>query len=775
MAAKNPDIQALIDAFREALKDANISQPVEREVKILSSTIKEYVEKAASNADIKKIFTELTQKFTKSIDDSLEAQKEAGERTLDVIRKKDKSISDELKKLEEKKAETPDYEQQYKKLTKKQEAVLKEFEREKENLNKIIKQSINESQAKLVEDLTTGIQGYGEEAFKTELKQTKDVDKSLIKYKDALRQQYESLESNKEQREKLGITDKRLETIKEDLYDSYLKELDNLLKNDKLDQKTRKVVEEKLKRERIMAGRSSYEQTYGERTSLGKLAGRLADITTERYKKQTEGTSDLSKIFTSGLGAIFKGKGAKPPFLEPENPEKAVALGITQKDIVAGEGKNIIESNLREKPELSLQPTTQENKEKTENEKQEKQEKKTNVERELAVDVNTINPSKSQETLDSIQQLLEGATENVPLQVEIADLSVTTKKGITEAFTSAIKEIMGSFTNKPNQNLLEAPASKPKKEKEKESGSIIDVEDLNKLGFFKKAARGIGKVAKGAARGAGQLARGAGSLATGGLGLKGLLGAKVLGTGSGTILGAGAGAVLTSTALAAGTYYGGKKFGEFLEEKYGAGTKTLEAIGVNKKENEMEKAQDELNGKLQEAAKIKDPTQKRIAFFEAQLENLEQQKTLQSGDEKAQTEKMITVVKTKLEKLRNPPKLESSKSESKTTVPETTATPGATPAAPSVDASKVVQNISNMPAVTAKAPQPKDVTPELNTNNQLTEQTNQKLDTLIKVMAGKDYGTTSVTPVMVSQAAPSSPSVQTQSPAYQFRTQNRTV
>ena len=764
MAAKNPDNQVLIDAFREALKDANISQPVEREVKILSSTIKEYVEKAASNADIKKIFTELTQKFTKSIDDSLEAQKEAGERTLDVIRKKDKSISDELKKLEEKKAETPDYEQQYKKLTKKQEAVLKEFEREKENLNKIIKQSINESQAKLVEDLTTGIQGYGEEAFKTELKQTKDVDKSLIKYKDALRQQYESLESNKEQREKLGITDKRLETIKEDLYDSYLKELDNLLKNDKLDQKTRKVVEEKLKRERIMAGRSSYEQTYGERTSLGKLAGRLADITTERYKKQTEGTSDLSKIFTSGLGAIFKGKGAKPPFLEPENPEKAVALGITQKDIVAGEGKNIIESNLREKPELSLKPTTQENKEKIENEKQE------------SVDANTINPSKSQETLDSIQQLLEGATENVPLQVEIADLSVTTKKGITEAFTSAIKEIMGSFTGKPNQNLLEAPASKPKKEKE--SGSIIDVEDLNKLGFFKKAARGIGKAAKGAARGVGKVAKGATGLARGGLagaaGKVPLLGG-LLNTGVGSLGAASTGAMLGAGALAVGTIAGGGYLGYKLEEEFGAGTKTLEAIGVNKKENEMEKAQDELNGKLQEAAKIKDPTQKRIAFFEAQLENLEQQKTLQSGDEKAQTEKMITVVKTKLEKLRNPPKLESAKSESKTTVPETTAIPGATPAAPSVDASKVVQNISNMPAVTAKAPQPKDVTPELNTNNQLTEQTNQKLDTLIKVMAGKDYGTTSVTPVMISQAAPSSPSVQTQSPAYQFRTQNRTV
>ena len=44
---------------------------------------------------------------------------------------------------------------------------------------------------------------------------------------------------------------------------------------------------------------------------------------------------------------------------------------------------------------------------------------------------------------------------------------------------------------------------------------------------------------------------------------------------------------------------------------------------------------------------------------------------------------------------------------------------------------------------------------------------------LLKTMAGKDYNPTSVTPVMVAQAAPSSPTSQTQSAAYQFRSQNR--
>lgn len=763
MPAKNPDNQALVDAIREAFKDANINQPVEREIKILSSTIKEYVEKAASNADIKKVFTELADKFSKNIDDSIESQKEAGEKNLDSIRNKYNDLTKEMEKLVASKDFIEDYEVKLKKILKKQEVVSKEFEKEKENLNKAIKEAINASQAKLVEDLTTGIQEYGEEAFKTELKQTKDVDKSLIRYKDALRQQYEALEENEEQRKKLGITDKKLEVLKEEIADSYLKELDNLVKSDKLDQKTRKVVEEKLKRERIMMGKSTYEQTYGDRSSIGKLAGKLADFTTRRYKEQNEQTGEFSKIFTSGLGAIFRGKETKQPFLEPENPENKVAKGITQKDIVAGEGKNIIDSTISNTPKPQPETPTQETPVDLSVTKAET--KPVTEDEEVIASKESVNTSPALETLQAIQQTLEDATDNVPLKVVISDLSPVAKKGMSEAFVSAISEIMGAFTGKPSPKLLEGPAAKPKKEKE--SGPIIDVDDLNKLGFFKRAARGIGRAAKGATG----LARGGLAGAAGKVPLLGGL----LNTGVGSLGTASTGAMLGAGALVAGTIAGGGYLGYQLEENFGLGTKTLEAVGVNKKENEMEKAQDELNGKLQEAAKIKDPTQKRIAFFEAQLENLEQQKTLQSGDEKAQTEKMITVVKTKLEKLKNPPKIESAKSETKTTIPETTATPGATPAAPSAEASKVVQNISNIPAVTAKVPQPKDVTPELNTNNQLTEQTNQKLDTLIKVMAGKDYSPTNVTPVMVSQATPAPPAAQTQSPAYQFRTQNRTV
>lgn len=250
----------------------------------------------------------------------------------------------------------------------------------------------------------------------------------------------------------------------------------------------------------------------------------------------------------------------------------------------------------------------------------------------------------------------------------------------------------------------------------------------------------------------------------------------------------GAGAIASTAALAAGTAYAGYQAGSYLEDELGVGTKALEAVGVNKEANQQEALQEDLNKNLQEVSKIKDPNEKRIKYFETQLETLEKQKTIQTGDEKAQTERMITVVKGKLEKLKNPPKVEPAPAPAPKveTAPETgpTNTPGpvtmpsvtVNPAITEVktaEAQKAVQGASSLPTVTANIPQPKDVTPELNTNNQLTQQTNQILGELLKTMAGKDYNPTSVTPVMVAQAAPSSPTSQTQSAAYQFRSQNR--
>ena len=556
-----------------------------------------------------------------------------------------------------------------------------------------------------------------------------------------------------------------MEEIKEDLYDSYFKELEAQSNKADIDEKTRKVLTDKLKREQILAGRSTYEQTYGKTSSIGQLAGRLADFTTSRYKKQNQNTSALGKAFNAGLGALFKGKDAKEPFLEADKNELSTKPTITQKDIEGGEGSTYIRPY-----------SESENKETVESAEAEKV---------AAENVNSsVNPSAQVEALEAIQQSFEEAKENVPFKVVISDLDPKAQKGMTSAFNEAFKESLGPIVKdalalaiQGGQKGMVKALGKPEK-KEKEDDSIIDVEDIidlipkGKKGFFKKTAQRGRIAAKKAARGLGKargaITRGASRVPLGGS----LTGGLTLGTNLGAIGSMGAGAIATTGLLAAGTAYAGYKGGEALEENFGLGTKAIEAVGVNKETNQLEKTQEDLNSKLQEVSKIKDPNERRVAYFEAQLDTLEKQKTIQSGDEKAQTERMITVVKGKLEKLKNPPKVEPVP----VSIPEigAAATPaiGVTPNVATAATASPMAGAS-MPTITANIPQPKDVSPELNTNNKLTEQTNQILGDLVKVMAGKDYNPTSITPIMVSQAAPSQSTGQTQSPAYQFRSQNR--
>ena len=66
-----------------------------------------------------------------------------------------------------------------------------------------------------------------------------------------------------------------------------------------------------------------------------------------------------------------------------------------------------------------------------------------------------------------------------------------------------------------------------------------------------------------------------------------------------------------------------------------------------------------------------------------------------------------------------------------------------------------------------------DLEPLLATNNLQTDQIITLLQDLIKVTAGKNYNPTPIVPINVSRAAPSQNVAQTQSPAYQFRSQNR--
>ena len=791
MVVKDSNTQAIIDAIANLVRETQQSNRiVEREIKNLSVNTKSYIEKAQSSANFEKVFESFSKEFSTNISESInESVKDANEKTFKQLKEGIESKKQELEKRKKDLQKSGDLGSDYKKeLNKKIKQSDKELRELIQNYDKTVKtnnqnliQQIRESQIKLTEELTGGLQELGKSTFKNYVKETNNVDEALIKYKNALKEQYTSLEQNAETRKKLGLTDKKMEEIKEDLYDSYFKELEYQGNRADIDEKTRKVLTDKLKREQILAGRSTYEQTYGKTSSIGQLAGRLADFTTSRYKKQNQNTSALGKAFNAGLGALFKGKDAKEPFLEADKNELSTKPTITQKDIEGGEGSTYI------KPY-----SESENKENVE---------AAEAEKVAAENANaTVNPSAQVEALEAIQQSFEEAKENVPFKVVISDLDPKAQKGITAAFNEAFKESLGPIVKEAFSMSLQggqkgAAKALGKPGKEKEEGSGIDVGDIidlipkGKKGFFKKAAQKSRILGKKGLKYAGK------GLKYAGKGLK--------------VAGKVAGKVAAPLAIASSVYDGYEGYNKAEEslgikgreaeddEKIYAGAvsaisgatfglvdkKTIMSPEI-KQSIENENLLTENNKKLQDVSKIKDPNERRVAYFEAQLDTLEKQKTIQSGDEKAQTERMITVVKGKLEKLKTPPKVEPAPAPT----PEISAAASGTPAAISAataatpaigvtpnDAPATASPIAgaSMPTITANIPQPKDVSPELNTNNKLTEQTNQILGDLVKVMAGKDYNPTSITPIMVSQAAPSQSTGQTQSPAYQFRSQNR--
>ena len=805
MAVKDSNTQAIIDAITHLVKEMQHSnQTVEKEIKNLSVNTKSFIEKAQSSANFAKAFEDFSKEFSANISESIkDSVKDINEKTFKQLKEGIDSKKQEIEKRKSDLLKTqtlgPEIQERVEKGLKQSQKELKElienYDKTANANNQKLIQQIRESQANLTEELVGGLQEVGKNTFKNYVKETKNVDEALIKYKNALKEQYTSLEKNADTRKNLGITDKKMEEIKEDLYDSYFKELETQSNRADIDEKTRKVLTDKLKREQILAGRSSYEQTYGKTSSIGQLAGRLADFTTSRYKKQDQNTSALGKSFNAGLGALFKGKGAKEPFLEADKNDLSTKLSITQSDIAGGDGSKYI------KPysEPGKEVVTTDNKKETV--------RMPEADKASADVANTsVNPSAQVEALEAIQQSFEEAKENVPFKVIISDLDAKAQKGMTAAFNEAFKESLGPIVKEAlsaslqgGQKGMVKALGKPGKEKEE--GPIIDVDDIidlipkGKKGFFKKTAQRGRIAAKKAARGLGRAAQGISRVATGGVGIGGLLGTNV-----GAIGSLGAGAVATSGILAAGTAYGGYKAGEALEENFGLGTKGLEAVGVNKETNQLEKTQEGLNSKLQEVSKIKDPNEKRIAYFEAQLETLDKQKSIQSGDEKVQTEHMITVVKGKLEKLKTSTKPESVPATKSVpaiisnTIPEIggavniqpATNPAATPEPSAINVSPVtspvataapVQGVSTLPTITANIPQPKDNSSELIMSNKLTEQNNQILTNgfgeMIKVLTGKDFSPAPITPIMVSQASPNNSSGQSQSPAYQFRSQNR--
>ena len=548
MAVKDSNTQAIIDAITHLVKEMQHSnQTVEKEIKNLSVNTKSFIEKAQSSANFAKAFEDFSKEFSTNISESInDSVKDINEKTFKQLKEGIDSKKQEIEKRKSDLLNTqklgPEIQERVEKGLKQSKKELKElienYDKTVNANNQKLIQQIRESQANLTEELVGGLQEVGKTTFKNYVKETKNVDEALIKYKNALKEQYTSLEKNAETRKNLGITDKKMEEIKEDLYDSYFKELETQSNRADIDEKTRKVLTDKLKREQILAGRSSYEQTYGKTSSIGQLAGRLADFTTSRYKKQDQNTSALGKSFNAGLGALFKGKGAKEPFLEADKNDLSTKPSITQAEIEGGEGRTYIERY----NEPGKEVVTPDNKKETV--------QMPEADKASADVANTsVNPSAQVEALEAIEQSFEEAKENVPFNVVISDLDPKAQKGMTAAFNEAFKETLGPIVKdalalaiQGGQKGMVKALGKPEK-KEKEGDSIIDVEDIidlipkGKKGFFKKTAQRGRIAAKKAARGLGRAAQGISRVATGGVGIGGLLGTNVGAIGS---LGAGA-------------------------------------------------------------------------------------------------------------------------------------------------------------------------------------------------------------------------------------------
>ena len=348
MALTNKELKLIAEIVSETVnkamsenrrRESTYSEDIVSELKQLTRETRNYINKTQSNTDLKGIFTDFTENLKKQLEES---NKKIDERQEDFLKLQDdyfkqkQKIEDDrnyiegLKKEGSDPAVIKDLEQTLDQNQKALEKFLEKYDKKIDNLNEQIQKNIEENQKQLTEEMFTGLKKAGEGIFRKDLRETKNVDEATENYKKALLKQYAALEENSQTMLELGITDEKLDEIKQDLYSSYIEELERQRDKANLDSKTKKILEEKIKKEKIELGRSTYEETYGKTSAIGKLSGRLADFTTKRFKEENEKTSIAAKAFNSGLGALFKGKGAKQPYLETG---KKTGAGILISDI----------------------------------------------------------------------------------------------------------------------------------------------------------------------------------------------------------------------------------------------------------------------------------------------------------------------------------------------------------------------------------------------------------------------------------------------------------
>ena len=790
------DILKKEEENKKALTDFVKSRTSEKE-----KLLKELDEKTPEIGDYEK---------KKKLEEEIQKLKEHEKTQLEEITKlKEKEIAgvneEAEKNLEERKKLNEEIRKSKKSLVK----IENDFVKEAEEANKRLLEQLNEEQTALINKTVGSFKEVGIEAFETSIKEQKGVDEGLANYRKALFNQYEVLNQDIEGRKKLGLTDKKMEEVKQDLYDSYFSELNRQLERRDLDERTKKLLQERIKREQIEAGRATVEETYGQDNPLVKLVSQISDFKISRTKAEEQGKTELFGIKGSaGIGKIFNeilggemgvDRGGKKPFLEGGKPTADVQYSQTE----GTEGTKYLETDFKKmygKPEEApttppgaLTPATILNQQKDE-------------------------AKRTEATLNETEQILEGATENVPLKVVITNIEEIAKKDLIETFSTAIKESMGEVISSELISGLEKSKKEkptPKKgevQKSEEEGSFIDVvsdvvdlipgKKKGKVGKAGKAAKGAAKAgkaakaAKGAATAgkaakaastaknlltAGEIATSAAGLGSAGAGAAGAgaagagaAGAGAAGAGTAGALGASAIAPIAITAaagLAAGYAFEKRGKDEITgEEKGGVGTSLLNVTGYNDDTQKQVESTEKYNKELKESSKLGSRKERDVAFFEAQLKDLNKRKETQSGDELKETEELISKTETKLKNVKSRPDQPEKPKETAKTVENKPAE------TPSLDISKGVAAVSSLPSVGSAPQNMGDMKMALEANNKLTAETNQKLDILIKVTSNKDYEPTSITPINIQKtSAPEPAEVQSQSPAWNFRNQNRTI
>jgi len=732
MALTNKELKLIAEIVSETVnktmsenrrRDSSYSEDIISELKHLSRETRNYINKTQSNIDLKDLFTEFTENLKKRLEES---NKKIDERQEDFLKlqedyfKQQKQVEEDRKYIEGLKKDSSsdptvikELEQIIDQNQKALEKFLEKYDKKVDILNEQIQKNIEENQKQLTEEMFTGLKRAGEGIFRKDLRETKNVDEATENYKKALLKQYAALEENSETMLELGITSEKLDEIKQDLYSSYIEELERQRDKANLDSKTKKILEEKIKKEKIELGRSTYEETYGKTSAIGKLSGRLADFTTKRFKEENEKTSIAAKAFNSGLGALFKGKGAKQPYLETG---KKTAAGILISDIEKENQKknfkkseSFVNNNVPVPPRLASpkpvvpqptipEPTPSQTSEPkvpatlstpqstvplpTPNIIPQKIEETKKIEESLAeknakIEATTsVNPTADSENINYLLQLVEEAKENAPFKVIISDIGAEGKKNLTDVFNDAINETLKPIITEDLAEILKennkltsllklkrkSGKEEPKKESKNEQGSGVPPS------IYKRGAK---KALEYGAKGYGYM--------TGGLGIKGLLGSSAGAALTGKL---GAGAFMTAGGLVVGTAAAGGALGYGLEQyggkdedtgnrKGGVGTFLIErSIGQSKeRKNEQIIKESQENQKYLNLRTDLSPTDKKIERFKLDIERLQKQKeinnsigySLSEKQDNASIDKLIDKLKDNISKLENQKKEASNK------------------------------------------------------------------------------------------------------------------